>query len=165
MPQNQSEMPQSANGQSGKSAAGRNAMTQKNEMSQNGEPKGTTQNGGPKGSADATPETDPLAMIRADHRKVEQLFGAFEKAQSNEEKSRLARQICNELMVHTLLEEEIFYPACRGHMEQHLLDEAQVEHDGAKTLIRELYVGSPDDQFFSAKVKVLSEEVRHHIRE
>jgi hypothetical protein len=68
-------------------------------------------------------------------------------------------------MVHTLIEEEIFYPACKGHMEQRLLDEAQVEHDGAKTLIAEIRAGSPDEQYFGAKVKVLSEEIKHHVRE
>ena len=68
-------------------------------------------------------------------------------------------------MVHALIEEEIFYPACKGHMEQRLLEEAQVEHDGAKTLIIEIEAGSPADQFFDAKVKVLSEEIKHHVRE
>jgi hypothetical protein len=74
-------------------------------------------------------------------------------------------QICTELMVHTLIEEEIFYPACKGHVEQRLLEEAQVEHDGAKTLIIEIGAGSPAYQFFDATAKVLSEEIKHHVRE
>ena len=104
-------------------------------------------------------------MLKSDHRHVEQLFGSFEKATNADQKSQLAAQICTELMVHTLIEEEIFYPACKGHMEQRLLEEAQVEHDGAKTLIIEIKAGSPADQFFNAKVKVLSEEIKHHVRE
>jgi hemerythrin superfamily protein len=55
-------------------------------------------------------------MLKSDHRHVEQLFSSFEKVSEAEQKSQLAAQICTELMVHTLLEEEIFYPACRGHM-------------------------------------------------
>jgi hypothetical protein len=104
-------------------------------------------------------------MLKSDHRHVEQLFSSYEKATDNEQKSQFAEQICTELMVHTLLEEEIFYPVCRGHMEQRLLEEAQVEHDGAKTLIIEIKTGSPTDQYFDAKVKVLSEEIKHHVRE
>ena len=109
--------------------------------------------------------SDATEMLKSDHRHVEQLFSSFEKATDNEQKSQLAEQICTELMVHTLLEEEIFYPACRGHMEQRLLEEAQVEHDGAKTLLIEIKTGSPTDQYFDAKVKVLSEEIKHHVRE
>jgi hypothetical protein len=104
-------------------------------------------------------------MLRADHRRVEQLFGSFEKAGSAEQKSQLAKQICTELTIHTLIEEEIFYPACHANMEERLLDEAQVEHDGAKALIIEITAGSPDDQYFQAKVKVLSEDIKHHVQE
>jgi hemerythrin superfamily protein len=110
-------------------------------------------------------DTDPIAMLNADHRRVEQLFGSFEKATTSEQKSQLAKQICSELIVHTLLEEEIFYPACQSRIEKRLLEEAQVEHDGAKALIIEIKAGSPDDQYFDAKVKVLSEEIKHHVRE
>jgi hemerythrin superfamily protein len=120
---------------------------------------------GSKNEQNAGSDTDPIAMLRADHRRVEQLFGSFEKASSAEQKSQLAKQICTELTIHTLIEEEIFYPACHANMEQRLLDEAQVEHDGAKALIIEIRAGSPDDQYFQAKVKVLSEEIKHHVQE
>jgi hemerythrin superfamily protein len=110
-------------------------------------------------------EQDPIAMLRSDHRKVEELFSSFEKATSPQEKAQLTKQICTDLMIHTLLEEEIFYPACKGHMEERLLDEAQVEHDGAKTLIVELQSGSPGDPYYDAKVKVLSEDIKHHVAE
>jgi hemerythrin superfamily protein len=120
---------------------------------------------GSKNEQNAGSDSDPIAMLRADHRRVEQLFGSFEKAGSAEQKSQLAKQICTELTVHTLIEEEIFYPACQAHIEQRLLEEAQVEHDGAKALIMEIRAGSPDDQYFQAKVKVLSEEIKHHVQE
>ena len=109
--------------------------------------------------------TDPIAMLKTDHRHVEQLFTEFEKADGRRQKKQLAQQICTALVVHTMIEEEIFYPACRGRMEQGLLDEAQVEHDGAKALIIEIQAGSPEDEYYDAKVKVLSEDIRHHVRE
>ena len=120
---------------------------------------------GSKNEQNAGSDTDPIAMLRADHRRVEQLFASFEEATSSEQKSQLAKQICTELTVHTLIEEEIFYPACQAHIEQRLLEEAQVEHDGAKALIIEIRAGSPDDQYFQAKVKVLSEDIKHHVQE
>src|SRR5882724_2398342 len=110
-------------------------------------------------------EQNPIAMLKADHRKVEELFSSFETASSPQKKTQLTKQICTELMVHTLIEEEIFYPACKGHMEERLLNEAQVEHDSAKMMIIELQSDSPDDQYYDAKVKVLSEEIKHHIAE
>jgi len=109
--------------------------------------------------------TDPFQILSADHRHVEQLFSSYEKSQDTKQKAQIAEQICNELTIHTLLEEEIFYPACQEHMEKRLLDEAQVEHDGTKVLLIEVYQGSPDDEYFDAKVKVLSEEVKHHVQE
>ena len=74
-------------------------------------------------------------------------------------------QICLELKVHAMLEEEIFYPALRGKIEDDDLDEAYVEHDGAKVLINEIEAGSPSDDFYDAKVKVLKEEIEHHVKE
>ena len=113
----------------------------------------------------ATSAPDAIALLKADHRKVEGLFEDFEKATASAKKAALVRQICTELTVHTKIEEEIFYPACRGKIEEDTLDEAYVEHDGAKMLIAELMDGAPDDAFYDAKVKVLSEEIRHHVHE
>lgn len=110
------------------------------------------------------PAQDAIALLKADHRKVEDLFEKYESARGR--KAEIARQICLELIIHTLVEEEIFYAACRdAGVESDMLDEAQVEHDGAKTLIAELEAGSPDDDFYDAKVKVLSEEIKHHVKE
>ena len=106
-----------------------------------------------------------IAMLKADHRKVEGLFKRYEKSKSESVKARLARQICLELSVHTSLEEELFYPAVAGTVDEEIHDEAYVEHDGAKNLIAELLKGSPEDDFYDAKVSVLSEMIKHHVKE
>ena len=112
-----------------------------------------------------TPQLDAVALLKADHRKVEDLFAKFEAATGDGRKQALAEQICMELTIHTKIEEDIFYPACEGKVEEALLNEAYVEHDGAKVLIAEIEAGGPDDRFYDAKVKVLSEEIEHHVAE
>jgi hemerythrin superfamily protein len=108
---------------------------------------------------------DAVALLKEDHRLVEELFEKFEKATRKDQKQRIAEQICMELTIHAMIEEEIFYPACRGAVEDDMLDEAHVEHDGAKVLIAEIAQGDPGDPFYEAKVKVLSEEIKHHVKE
>jgi hypothetical protein len=108
---------------------------------------------------------DAIALLKADHRKVERLFEQFEAARGAGKKQALAKQICTELTVHATIEEEIFYPACKGKVEEDLLNEGYVEHDGAKVLIAEIEAGSPDEQFYDSKVKVLSEQIEHHVGE
>ena len=108
---------------------------------------------------------DAVAMLKADHRKVEELFEKFEGATAAGQKQRLAEQICMELKIHTILEEEIFYPACEGKVEEDLLSEAYVEHDSAKVLIGQIEESEPAAEFYDAKVKVLSEEIEHHVKE
>lgn len=111
-------------------------------------------------------EMDAIAMLKADHRKVEEIFAAFENATGKAKKQKLAEEACLELKVHTILEEEIFYPACRGaDVEDDDLDEAYVEHDAAKLLINDIEAGGPDEAFYDAKVKVLSEMIEHHVEE
>ena len=107
--------------------------------------------------------SNAIALLKADHRAVEELFEKYEKSRGK--KADIANQICMELTIHTSIEEEIFYPACKGVVDDDLLDEAYVEHDGAKMMIAEIEAGSPDDEFFDAKVKVLSEEIKHHVKE
>jgi hemerythrin superfamily protein len=108
---------------------------------------------------------DAIALLKADHRKVEELFEKFESARGEATKQKLAQQICMELSIHARIEEEIFYPACTGQIEDtELLDEAYVEHDGAKVLIAEIVASEPSDQFYDAKVKVLSEQIKHHVK-
>lgn len=108
---------------------------------------------------------DAIALLKADHRKVEKLFGEFEKASGRGRKESLAEEICKELAIHARIEEDVFYPACKGHIEEGELQEAFVEHDSAKVLIAEIEAGGPGDEFYDAKVKVLSEMIEHHVKE
>lgn len=108
---------------------------------------------------------DAIQLLKADHREVEALFEKFENAGGDGKKEKIARQICTELKVHAMIEEEIFYPALRGKIDDDDLDEAYVEHDGAKVLINDIEAGGPDDDFYDAKVKVLQEEIEHHVEE
>lgn len=108
--------------------------------------------------------TDAIALLKADHRTVEGLFEKFENAK-DDKKQGIALQICNELKIHTVIEEEIFYPALKGKIEEETYTEAYVEHDAAKMLINDIMASSPDDEFYGAKVKVLSEEIKHHVHE
>jgi hemerythrin superfamily protein len=118
------------------------------------------------GSTMASPKPqDAIALLKEDHRKVEDLFEQFEKARSDDRKQKLALEICKELTIHAMIEEEIFYPACEGQVEEDLLKESIVEHDAAKVLIAEIEAGSPVDEFYDSKVKVLQEEIEHHIEE
>src|SRR5215210_6616993 len=111
-------------------------------------------------------QQDAIALLKQDHRTVEELFAQFEKASGEGRKQKLAEQICLELSVHATIEEEIFYPACEGKVEEDLLKESYVEHDAAKVMIAEIMAGEgADDEYFDAKVKVLQEEIEHHVEE
>jgi hypothetical protein len=109
--------------------------------------------------------SDAIALLKADHRKVEELFEQFCKASDKSRKWALAEQICNELKIHSMLEEEIFYPTFEGKIEDDLYHEAYVEHDGAKVLINDIMASQGEDEFFEAKVTVLCEEIKHHVQE
>lgn len=109
--------------------------------------------------------TDAIMLLKHDHREVEELFSKFQKASSKDKKWQIAQQICNELKIHTMIEEEIFYPAFEGKVDDDLYHEAYVEHDGAKVLINDIMASQGDDEFFEAKVTVLCEEVEHHVKE
>ena len=111
------------------------------------------------------PSQDGLQLLAADHRTVEELFARFEKASGASAKQRIVQEICTELKVHSMIEEEIYYPAIRGKVEEDALDEAYVEHDSAKLLVNELEQAEPDESFYDAKVKVLQELIEHHVRE
>jgi hemerythrin superfamily protein len=112
-----------------------------------------------------TKQQDAIALLKEDHRTVEELFEKFEKATGDGRKQSIAEEVCLELSVHAQIEEEIFYPACEGKVDEDLLKESYVEHDGAKVLIAEIMAGGPGDEFYDAKVKVLSEEIEHHVEE
>jgi len=107
-----------------------------------------------------------VEALKQDHRRVEALFSQFENAGDGHRKEELVAMICTELNIHTRLEEEIFYPACREEIDdEDLMDEAQVEHDSAKFLIADLLHASSDDPYYDAKVKALKEQIRHHVAE
>jgi hemerythrin superfamily protein len=110
-----------------------------------------------------------IAMLTADHREVEELFEQFEKLtdRAKARKKKIADQICTALTVHTQIEEEIFYPSVREEIGEaaDLLDEAEVEHASAKDLVMQIQEMDPDDELYDAKVKVLSEQIAHHVEE
>lgn len=109
--------------------------------------------------------TDAIALLKHDHREVEDLFEKFQNASGKDRKWQIAQQICNELKIHAQIEEEIFYPAFNGKVEDDLYREAFVEHDGAKVLINDIMTSKGEDDFFEAKVTVLCEEIAHHVKE
>jgi len=114
-------------------------------------------------------EQDAIAMLMADHKKVKALFGEFAKLKeegSDEDKSAIVEQVCNALKIHAEMEEEIFYPAVRKAIDDaDLMDEALVEHAGAKALIAQLEEANPSDDLYDAKVTVLGEQIQHHVKE
>ncbi|MEA1673906.1 hemerythrin domain-containing protein [Nitrospirillum sp. BR 11163] len=114
-----------------------------------------------------TATRDPLAvsLLKKDHREVEGWFDEYEQLDGDDEKLALFNKIALALKVHTAIEEEIFYPEERGEVEDDMLDEAYVEHDGAKKLIAEIETMKPGDDFYDAKVKVLGEYIKHHVKE
>ena len=114
-----------------------------------------------------TARRDPLAisLLKKDHREVEEMFDEYEQLEKDAEKLALFGKIALALKVHTQIEEEILYPEERGEVDDDMLDEAYVEHDGAKKLIAEIEAMKPSDDYYDAKVKVLSEYIKHHVKE
>jgi hemerythrin superfamily protein len=115
---------------------------------------------------DQTAPKDAIALLKADHEAVSRLFTEYEKTRSVPKKKLLVTEICAALNVHAQIEEEIFYPAVKAALkDKDLVPEATVEHAGVKQLIAQLEGVEPDGESYDAKVKVLSEYVRHHVRE
>ena len=113
----------------------------------------------------STPK-DAIALLTADHREAKELFEQFQKSGSDSRKQELSRKVCQALKVHTQIEEEIFYPSfLQATDEEDIHHEAEVEHEGAKRLIADIEASGPDDEYFDAKVKVLSEMIKHHVNE
>ncbi len=118
-----------------------------------------------KGRAARQP-ADAIALLKADHRQVEKWFKQFEKSRSDDRKKGLADEICTALTVHTSIEEEIFYPAfLEATEDEDLHHEAEVEHEGAKRLIADIEGSGPAEEYYDARVKVLSEMIKHHVKE
>lgn len=109
---------------------------------------------------------EATALLRADHKLVSGLFAEYEKTRSTSKKRELVAQICTELTIHAQVEEEIFYPAVkRALKDKELIPEATVEHATLKELIAQVEGMEPDGEMFDAKIKVLSEYVKHHVKE
>jgi hemerythrin superfamily protein len=105
-------------------------------------------------------------LLRVDHKLVNELFDQFESARSSAKKQELAQEICQELTIHAQIEEEIFYPAIEKVLrDKTLVPEAKVEHETLKYLIAQIENESPESELYDAKVKVLSEYVKHHVKE
>jgi hemerythrin superfamily protein len=127
----------------------------------------TANHKGRTGRTRRTGRRDPLAvtLLKQDHREVEGWFDEYEQLEAEAEKLELFKKIALALKVHTRIEEEIFYPEERGEVEDDMLDEAYVEHDGAKKLIAEIEAMQPSETYYDAKVKVLGEYIKHHVKE
>lgn len=107
-----------------------------------------------------------IAFLMKQHRQVESWFAAYERAKSDEEKIELCAQICQALKTHTQIEEELLYPDAHEKLaDEDLVDEAIVEHQSAKDLIAQIESMSVQEHLYDAKVKVLGEYVKHHVRE
>ncbi|MGH9281129.1 MAG: hemerythrin domain-containing protein [Acidimicrobiales bacterium] len=104
---------------------------------------------------------DPFAPLKADHRKVEGLFSQFE--QTNE--PDIARQICDELTVHAMVEEELVYPLLATKVGHSDSEEARAEHEEAKGLISQIEQGLRSQSDVSSLVKELQQAVQHHVEE
>jgi hemerythrin superfamily protein len=119
--------------------------------------------------ADAAKSDDALAILKRDHEQVQAMFEQYEAlgARAHAGKRKLADQICRALSLHAELEEACFYPALRGAGKDYheMVDEALVEHAAAKELIGQIGAMDTDEELFDAKVKVLGEQVAHHVKE
>jgi hemerythrin-like domain-containing protein len=120
----------------------------------------------------AASRSQPLAieLLMSDHRKVEDLFDRYESEKDGDEstKQQLAQKICNELKVHAQVEEELFYPWLRENLDEddmEMVEEATVEHQSAKDLIAQIEGAGEIDEAYDAKVKVLGEYIKHHVKE
>jgi len=107
-----------------------------------------------------------ITLLRTDHKVVNDLFDEFEKSRSAVRKKQLVAMICKELTIHAQIEEEIFYPAAKKALkDKELIPEATVEHATLKDLIAQVKGVEPDGEMFDAKIKVMSEYVKHHVKE
>lgn len=123
----------------------------------------------PANSSDKLKSEKPheaTALLRADHKLVDDLFKAYEETKSIAKKKQIVAKICTELSVHAQVEEEIFYPAVKKALKDKILvPEATVEHATLKDLLAQVEGVEPDGEMFDAKIKVLSEYVKHHVKE
>lgn len=119
--------------------------------------------------ASTTIKHDAIVLLKQDHAEVKKMFKQFDKLAEKEDiegKTQIANKICAELIAHTIAEEEIFYPAARqATQDDDMLNEANVEHESAKSLIAQIQSMDPADPMYDAKVTVLGEYINHHVEE
>jgi iron-sulfur cluster repair protein YtfE (RIC family) len=128
--------------------------------------KSRTQSTGSKENSVAAAPQEATALLRADHKLVSSLFAEYEKTRSSTKKKHLVERICTELTIHAQVEEEIFYPAVKLALkDEELVPEALVEHATLKALISQVENVEPEGEMFEATIKVLSEYVKHHVKE
>ncbi len=116
-----------------------------------------------------TTSQDAIVLLKADHQEAKELFEKYENVKedaSDDLKMEIAKKVCGALLIHMEIEEKIFYPRVRQKIDDSdLMNEALVEHDGAKSLIKQIGELKPGDPMFDAKMKVLSEQIEHHVEE
>lgn len=128
--------------------------------------KRTTSSDARKTPARAPVAQEATALLKADHKRVSELFDQYEHTRSTAKKKTLVASICMELGIHAMAEEEIFYPAVKAALkDKEMVPEAIVEHASLKELIAQVEGKEPDGEMFDAKIKVLSEYVKHHVKE
>lgn len=113
------------------------------------------------------PAQDAVDLLKQDHRKVEALFDEFKSADDKRTRTRVARQICEELDTHAKIEEKIFYPKAKKDAKdaEDEVNEGIVEHEGIKRLVKMLSEMTASDEYFDSRMKVLEEYVKHHVKE
>lgn len=111
-------------------------------------------------------EKSALELLKADHEKVSEMFAELEETHTASKKKKLATEICEALSVHAQVEEEIFYPEVKAALkDKTLVPEASVEHAVMKELIAQIESDEEGGEMYDATIKVLSEYVKHHIKE
>jgi hemerythrin superfamily protein len=114
----------------------------------------------------AVSRTDAISILRADHKRVSELFAQFEGTRSDAKKQKIVAQICTELKSHAQVEEEIFYPAVKAALkDKELVPEATVEHASVKDLIAQVEGVPAGGEMYDARVRVMGEFVKHHVKE
>jgi iron-sulfur cluster repair protein YtfE (RIC family) len=123
----------------------------------------------PSSRAASAARAQVIDALIDDHKRVKKAYRDFKKLDPQEDAERcqqLVNQVLMELQVHTALEEELLYPAIREAVnDTDMLDEAEVEHESAHTLIDQLQLMTPEDDKYIARFTVLCEYVLHHVKE
>jgi hemerythrin superfamily protein len=150
----------------GRQASGRQASSRQSAGGRSSRGRSAGRQASRRQTSSQSARQDAISLLKSDHRQVEDWFEQFEKTRGDERKRDLAGRICAALKAHTVIEEEIFYPAfleATGDTEMH--HEAEIEHEGAKRLIAEIEGSGPDDDYYDARLSVLKEMIRHHVQE